>query len=67
MLLRVQQEQGKLFEQSNRGQNVENENAFSQNAIWCAIDNSTYPLEDENKFTWNFGRYENLCNTDCAN
>ena len=67
MFLRTQQEQEKLFELSNRGQNVENENAFSQNAIWSAIDNFTYASEDEIAFASHFRRYEDFYNTDCTN
>ena len=50
MFLRTQQELEKLFELSNRSQNVENENACSQNAIRSGIDNFTYVLEDEITF-----------------
>ena len=67
MFLRIQKEQKKLFEQSNRGQNVENENAFSQNAIWSAINNFTYVSEDEITFPSYFSWYEDLYTTYCAN
>ena len=36
MFLYTLQEQKKVFEQYNRGQNNKNENAFSQKAIWSA-------------------------------
>ena len=58
------QQQEKLYELSNRGQNVENKNAFSQNAIWSAIDNFTYASEDEITFASYFRRDEDLYNTD---
>ena len=67
MFLRTQQEEKKLFELSNRRRNVENENSFSQNAIWSAVDNFTYAPEDEITFASYFGRYEDLYNTNCAN
>ena len=67
MFLRAQQEQEKLFELSNRGQNVETETTFSQKAIWSAIDNFTYAPEDEITFASYFRRYEDLYNTDSAN
>ena len=67
MFLRFQQEQKKLFQLSNRSHNVENENTFSQNAIWSAIDNFTCAPKDEIKFTSYFRRYEDLYNTDCTN
>ena len=67
MFLRIQQEQEKLFEQSNRGQNIEYYNVFSQNVIWSAIDNFTYASEDEITFASYFRRYKDLNNTDCAN
>ena len=56
-----------MYELSNRGQNVENENAYSQNAIWRAIDNFTYAPEDEITFASYFRRYEDHYNTNCAN
>ena len=67
MFLRAQQEQEKLFELSNLAQNVENENAFSQNAIWSAINNHTFTPEDEITFASYFRRYEDLYTTDCTN
>ena len=42
ILLQTQQEQRNLFERTNRGQISENENVFSRNTIWGAIDNFTY-------------------------
>ena len=47
MFLCTQQEQEKLFELSNRDQNVENENTFFQNAIWSAIESFPYTTEGE--------------------
>ena len=62
MFLRTQQEQEKLFELSNRGQNVKNENEFSKNAIWSAVDNFTYAPEDEITFAPYFRRCKDLHN-----
>ena len=56
-----------MFELSNSGQNVKNENVFSQNAIWSAIDNFPYAPEVEITFASYCKRYEDLDNTDCAN
>ena len=62
MFLCTQQEHEKLFELSNRVQNVENENAFSQNTIWSAINNFTYALENEITFASYLRRYKDLYN-----
>ena len=67
MFLHTQQEQEKLFELSNGVQKVENENIFSQNAIWSAIDNFTYAPRDEITFVSYFRRCKDLYNTDCRN
>lgn len=52
---------------SNRGQNTENENAFSQNAVWSAIDNFTYSPDEDKTFASYFRRYEDLYKIDCEN
>ena len=67
MFLRTQQEHEKFLELSSRSQNIENENALSQNAIWSAIDDFSYAPEDEIKFDSYFRRYEDLYITECAN
>ena len=67
MLLPTQKELEKLFNVSNRRQNIENENEFSEDAIWSATDNFTYDPEDEIIFVSYFRKYEDLFKTDCAN
>ena len=52
---------------TNKGQISENENAFSQNTIWDAIDNFTYSPGEDIIFTSYFRRFENLYATDCVN
>lgn len=66
MFLQTQNEQRHLYNISINGQNEDSENAFSQNAIWSAIENFKFAPEEEITFASYFKRYENLYNADCA-
>ena len=61
------QEQKDLLELANRGQISENENAFSQNTIWGAIDNFIYSPDEGITIAPDFSRFEDLYATDCVN
>ena len=45
----------------------ENENAFSQNMTWGAIDNFTYSPDKDITFASYFRRFKDLYATDCVN
>ena len=66
MLLQAQNEQRQWYIMSNKSQNEDSENAFSQNAIWSAIEDFKYAPEEEITFASYFKRYEDLYITDCA-
>ena len=51
---------------TDRGQNADNENAFTQNAIWTAIETFTYAPDEDISFESYYRRYEDLYSTDCA-
>ena len=70
-ILQTIQEQGNLLELTNKGHISENENAFSENMIRCAMDNFTYRqfyiFSVFYIFAAYFRRFEDLNATYCAN
>lgn len=66
IFMKTQEEQRKLLEATQLTNANENHNAFSQTAVWNAIESFNYNPEDDVTFAHFYRRYEDIFVSDCG-